>query len=108
MFQSQVLKGALAALAFVETILAATTNQTDKLAYPEFESAMLLAGGYNWMAYPVLSGSGYELVLFRIIGDEIGSNLVDTRGPVLLQAGMFSDTLDWLDGYDSELMAVPL
>ena len=83
MFQSKVLQGALAALAFIESVIAVATSRTDKLKYPAFDAAMLKAGGYNWAAYPVTSGGGYNLTLFRIVGDQLGDNIPDTRGPLL-------------------------
>lgn len=80
----------------METVQAAMTSEADKLAYPAFESAMQLAGGYQWEAVPVTNASGYNLVLFHLIGDSVGLDFMDTRGPVLLQSGIFSNTTDWL------------
>lgn len=77
------------------------TSESDKLTYPEFESAMQTAGGYQWEAVPVTNASGYNLVLFHLIGDSVGLDFMDTRGPVLLQSGIFSNATDWLERIDT-------
>lgn len=79
------------------------TTRQDLLAYPDFATEMRNAGGFSWKAYPVTTGSGYKLVLFRIVGDELGNDLLETRGPIMLMHGMFSDTDDWLARTDESV-----
>ena len=52
------------------------------------------------MSYPVTSSSGYQLKLFRLTGDAAGEPLVDTKGPVMLMHGSFSDSMDWVTATD--------
>ncbi len=103
MFQQRLLKGALAACAILEAIEAMTTSSEDLGAYPEFDAAMQNAGEYlQWQSYPVKSADGYDLLLFRLTADSLGVPLTNTKGPVLLKHGVFSDSLDWLNRLDTE------
>ena len=51
--------------------------------------------GFGWQSVPVTSASGYELNMFRLI-----SPTADTKGPVLLTSGLYSEALDWLSQSD--------
>ena len=51
-----------------------------------------------------MTGNGYNLLLFRLIADTSGQEFAQTKGPLLLTNGAFSDTTDWLTRLDSESM----
>ena len=51
-----------------------------------------------------MTGSGYNLLLFRLIADTSVQEFAQTKGPLLLTNGAFSDTTDWLTRLDSESM----
>ena len=38
--------------------------------------------------------------LFHIIGDESGADFVDTKGPILMIGGVYSDALDFISRDD--------
>lgn len=58
---------------------------------------MATAGqGYQWEAHEVTTSTGYELTLFRITGDNLGTPRTADLGPVLLVHGLYSDVFDWL------------
>lgn len=97
------LKAASLAVAFLKAVDAAQTSVADLNAFPEFAAAMTTAGGYAFRSYPVTTSSGYELMMFRIVGDEQGVDLVETKGPVMLMSGMFSDVFDWIKRTDEAL-----
>lgn len=44
--------------------------------------------------------------MFRIVGDELGNDLLDTKGPIMLMHGMFSDTNDWIACSDESVPPV--
>lgn len=49
-----------------------------------------------------MTGDGYNLVLFRLIADTNGEEFEQTKGPLLLTHGAFSDTTDWLTRLNGE------
>ena len=60
MFQSYMLKGALSALALIDTRAKAAISQDDLLAFPEFADVMASSGmGYEWVSHTVISRKGY-------------------------------------------------
>ena len=73
-FQSKLLQSAMTAAAFVNVAHAVFVTSNDDLgAFPEFEAAMQSAGTYlQWKSYQVQTGSGYNLVLFRLVADSNG------------------------------------
>ena len=76
MFQTNLLKSALVACSLLEAIKAVTTSNADLAAFPSFEAAMANAGSYmQWESYRVTSGSGYNLTMFKLIGDSLGNPL---------------------------------
>ena len=64
---------------------------------------MQSSGAYcQWKSYPVKTGDGYNLVLFRLIADSNGTPFDTSGGPLLLTSGAFSDTTDWLTRVNEE------
>lgn len=57
--------------------------------------------GYDWKVYPVTTGSGYEINMYRLTKDETGAYLPGTRGPIMLTSGVYSDIEDWLSVKDA-------
>ena len=111
MFQPSLLKSALAAVAFIEVAQAVPpirTSLQDKLDYADFDAAMTAAGGFQWEAVPVLSNDGYNLVMFHLFADAAEVQLPNTKGPLMLQAGIFSDTMDWLERDDPAALPTAL
>ena len=51
--------------------------------------------GFGWESVPVTTASGYELNMFHLI-----SSTPDTKGPVLLTSGLYSESLDWVSASD--------
>lgn len=49
-----------------------------------------------------MTGDGYNLLLFRLLADENGEEFEQTKGPLLLTNGSFSDTTDWLTRINTE------
>ena len=96
MLQTTLLKAGLAAMACLEAVEAARTSPTDIAKFPDFEQEMQANGGHTWSSVPVTTATGYNLTLFRITGNSLGADYVDTKGPVLLLEGMFSNCLDWI------------
>lgn len=72
MIQAKMLQAALAALSMLETVQAIKTKQKDILDYPDFEAKVQAEGGFQWEAYPITTPAGYNVVLFRLIGDALG------------------------------------
>lgn len=103
MINSWLLKGAIAALTFIEVVDAIQTSGSDINAFPEFDLAMQSGGGFQWKSYGVQTIDGYNVTLFNLIGDQSGVKLESPAGPVLLMHGMFSGTLDWLSTPQIEL-----
>lgn len=102
MFQPQLLKSALAALSVLQLGAGAVaTSDQDKIDYADFEAAMQAAGSFQWEAVPVTSSDGYNLMLFHITADSAEVAIPLTKGPIMLQAGLFSNTLDWLQRSDA-------
>ena len=107
-FQSQMLKAGLAAVAMLEYVNAAV-NPAVCLKNPDFCAAMKTGGSnYDWVTYQTTTSSGYNLPLFRITGNALGTRLVDSRGPILLTPGMYSDTVDWLSRNDPMRLSTPI
>ena len=53
------------------------------------------------------NASGYNLMLYRIIGDAAQAPVTNTKGPLMLMHGMFSNTFDWLERTDTLAPALP-
>ena len=103
------LKGALCALAFMDLEAKAEISLEDQTNYPEFAQVMATSGmGYEWMSYTVFSATGYESKLFRITADPTGTPIVQTKGPVLLLHGMFSEPLDFFNRTDELTAGLPV
>lgn len=96
MFESSLLKGAIAALYFLDKAEAIiTTSNEDKTMFPDFAAAMESSGNFAWKSHSVIS-NGYNLKMFQIIGDDLGNELLGEKGSVMLHHGMYSDATDWL------------
>lgn len=107
-FQSQLLRGALAAFAMLN-LSALATSAADLAAYPEFATAMQTNGSnYGWKSYPVITQSGYKILLFRLTENELGAPLTDTKGPAVFLHGMFSDPADFVSRTDSASPSMPV
>ena len=59
-----------------------------------------MSGGANWKVYEATTSNGYDVKLFHIIGDESGADFVDTKGPILMIGGVYSDALDFISRDD--------
>ena len=90
------LTAALAALASLEAVEAIMTSAADAAAFPQFEAAMQTCGGAQWKSYSLTNATGYNLTMFRLIGNELQQPYVETKGPVLLIGGIYSDGGDWI------------
>lgn len=66
------------------------------------------SAGYGWEAYDVTTSTGYELSMFRITTDPSGQDLVDTKGPIVLTSGLYSESIDWLSAPDPLLPNTPV
>lgn len=99
--KARMLQAALAAVASLDAVKAIATSAADKLNYPSFAAKVDACAGHQWKAYPVTTATGYNLTLFRIIGDEAQVAYTDTKGPVLLLEGLYSDAQDWVTCSDS-------
>lgn len=96
MFQSKLLTFALAAVPAVE-LAQARASASDIASFPEVNEAMFYGGGkFGWESHQVTTDDGYNLTMFHITTDALGAPLDDTRGPILLTYGMYSEMLDWL------------
>ena len=82
------------------------TKQQDKNNYPEWSDA-IEPTGVQWEAIPFTTTQGYNLTLFHLLGAN-GQDFNDTRGPLMFQAGAFSETLDWLKRDDPSQLPVAL
>ena len=106
MFSSFLLKGALAALTVLEI---GATSADDINNYPIFADAMTAEGSnFGWKSYPLTSGNGYNLIMFRVTEDATGTPLTPTKGPILLVHGMFSSPTDFLGRSDSGSASLPI
>lgn len=106
-YSSQVLKAALAAIATLEVVSAQTDNE--RALYKDFADAMDTSGDmYGWSRHEAVTEDGYKLSLFRITSDAAGNAITDTRGPILLTPGLYSDNLDWLNKTDVLEAATPI
>lgn len=104
MFASQLVKSGIAAAAALQLVNAKGASIPD-----EFKLAMeATSAGYGWEAYDVTTSTGYELSMFRLTKDAAGGNLVDTRGPILLTSGLYSESIDWLSAPDPLLPNTPV
>ena len=54
------------------------------------------------------SDTGYNTDVIRLIADEAGQLLQDTKGPILLLHGMFSSPEDWIKRKDSLSESTPI
>ena len=107
MFQSNLLKGALCALALLD--LSAATSPEDVAAYPDFANTMAIEGfNYQWESFQITTATGYEIVMFRITADPTGAPLTPTKGPALLVHGMFSDPTDFFQRDDLTTPGLPV
>ena len=106
-YSSQVLKAALAAIASLEVVKAQTPDEIAR--FPAFANAMATNGdNYGWAQYDTTTVDGYKLSLFRVMSDAAGTRIQDTRGPILLTPGLYSETLDWLNKTDELTGATPI
>lgn len=109
MFVSNLLQGALCALAILDTSAEAAINPEDLAKYAEFAAVMSIEGiSYEWTSYPLFTQTGYEVVMFRITADPTGVPLVPTKGPLLLLHGMFSDPMDFFQRTDETTPGLPV
>ena len=51
--------------------------------------------GFGWESVPVTTASGYELNMFHLM-----TGVPDTKGPLLLTSGLYSESLDWVSAPD--------
>lgn len=100
--KARMLQAALAAMASLEAVKAIATSSADKLKYPSFSAKMDACYGHQWKAYPVTTATGYNLTLFRIIGDEAQVAYAGAKGPILLLEGLYSDAQDWITCAEEE------
>ena len=63
---------------------------------------------YEWKSYPVQTLTGYNIVMFRLTANEVGTPIVTSKGPLLLIHGMFSKPSDWLGRKTTDLPALPI
>ena len=83
-------------------------SQEDLLAFPEFAEKMTMAGkGLDWEAHELTTPDGYILTLWRITGDNSVMR-PSTRGPVLLEHGIYSDGLAWMERSDAASPCFPV
>ena len=112
MFSQKLLKAALAALAAIEISnvpVQATTSPDDIANYPEFAAAMQAGGwNYGWASQAITTATGYQILMFHIVSDELGTPLVATKGPAVFLHGMFSDPVDFLSRSDLATPATPI
>ena len=108
----RLLQAALAAIANFEAVKAVVSMQ-DQLEFPEFAAIMQSTAGNNldWKSYKATSEDGYITSLLRITGQNVsGSQTLReaTRGPILLQHGMYGDCNSWMERSDSSSAAMPV
>ena len=108
MYQTRLLKVALVALTALEAAQAWTTSQADIDAYPSVSKEMANCGGYQWEAHSLTGLTGYNLSLFRIVGDDLGASISAPKGPVLLTGGLFSGATDFMKCESGSSVAVQL
>ena len=86
----------------------ATVSAADIAAYPEFAAAMDAGGnGHDWRSYQVETSTGHILTVFRITGDNAAIP-ASSRGPLLLQHGLFSNACSWFERSDNLSAAYPV
>lgn len=105
---TQLAKAGLFTLASLQASVNAAVSADDLAAYPEFAAAMTTAGDdLDWRSYQVTTASGYVLTLWRITGSNDVPRLAP-KGPVVLEHGIFSDGLSWMNRTDEETAAFPV
>ena len=107
MFQSALLRGALVALAiFDKMVKADALNPDDPINYQVFANTISVYNlDYDWQSYPVTTGTGYQIVLFRVT-KKVPAAV--NKGPVLLVHGMFSSPEDFLARDDPLANPLPM
>ena len=78
----------------------AKASKNDKRDYPEIEQAFVEKGlNYYWKSYDTTTADGYDLTLFRVLGNARRRNIPNqwSKGVVLLLHGFSKDAYAWTD-----------
>ena len=107
MFQSALLRGALVALAVIDNLVEADALNPDDLTnYPIIAEAMAHGNdNFDWVAHPVVTSSGYQIVMFHI-KSKVPAEA--NKGPLLLIHGMFSTPEEFLEITDEDKPSWPM